>query len=131
MASYLDVAASGTDLEVAQLQRRGLPPRAVERVAKLFAVPKSRILEVTGISPSTYNRHVRMKKNLPLDATQALTRLVRLHAIARRVLPKPEKWFQETTPLLGNTSPLEAGSTEAGGRAVESLLHRIEYGSAA
>lgn len=131
MVSYFEVAASGSDLEVAALQTRGVPARAVDRVADLFGVTKGRLMDVAGISASTYSRHVRTRKNLPRDASEALTRLVRLHALAAGFLAKPEKWFLEKTPLLDGKSPLEAAGTEAGGRAVEALLHRIEHGGPA
>lgn len=131
MASYLDVAASGSDLEVARLQARGVPPRAVDRIAALFGLPKGRIMDIAGISASTYARHVRARKPLPQDASEALTRLVRLHGLSAAAMPRPAKWFLEATPFLDGLTPLDAAATEAGGRAVESLLLRIEHGGAA
>ncbi len=131
MASLVETIAASTNLEVARIQRAGLPPDAVDKVAKLFHIPKARLLRALEMPVTTIATKARNHTKLSRDESESITRVVRLHSQAEAILPHPTKWFLEPNPSLGGQAPLDAAGTEAGGRAVENLLIQVEFGTAA
>jgi putative toxin-antitoxin system antitoxin component (TIGR02293 family) len=72
-------------------------------------------------------------KRQPLN-TATSRRLARIEALAEDVLGNPKKahrWLREGLGILGGKSPLEVARTEAGARAVEQILAKIDWGGVA
>jgi putative toxin-antitoxin system antitoxin component (TIGR02293 family) len=89
----------------------------------------------TFIIPVRTLRH-RQAKNQPLtiEESDRVVRLARIQALAEDVFgdpPKANRWLREGLNILDNKSPLEIAQTEAGGRLVEQLLAKIDWGAAA
>jgi putative toxin-antitoxin system antitoxin component (TIGR02293 family) len=72
-------------------------------------------------------------KRQPLKSATS-KRLARIEAMAEEVLGNPrnaKRWLREGLGILGGKSPLEVGRTEAGARAVEQILAKIDWGGVA
>lgn len=89
----------------------------------------------TFIIPVRTLRHRQAKKQpLTIEESDRVVRLARIQALAEDVFGDPGKanrWLREKLSILDNKSPLEIAHTEAGGRVVEQLLAKIDWGAAA
>lgn len=131
VANYLEVLQGRDPVAIAREEHRGLPAGAVEKVAAMYGVSQTRLCRTLGISISRWQRAKAGGRRLSRDASEGLSRYVRLHAQASRLLREPERWFQDPTPFLEGRTPFEMADTEAGGRAVEAILGRLETGGPA
>ena len=130
--AYARVASVGSAAERAALQRKGVPVGAVKVLATRLHLAEAKVLQAIDLKPATYYRQKKQTNSLlPRDQTETITRLLRLHEKAKNSLPDPHAWFTSPSPHLEGATPLEYAATEDGGRVVESLLDRIEYGSVA
>lgn len=125
MSTYMEVLAGHDPVAAADAEQRGLPAGAVEKVADRFGVSATRLCKTLGISVSRWQRAKASRRRLPRDASESLSRYVRLHEEASRLLRNPNAWFQSPSPYLKGITPFEMASTEAGGRAVEQILGRL------
>jgi putative toxin-antitoxin system antitoxin component (TIGR02293 family) len=111
---------------------RGLPLTALEHVKQELRLADAEVAAAIGISPKTVSRRRRApRKALGLVVSDRLYRVARLFALATEVLEDTDRaraWLRAVQPGLANRSPLDLLSTEAGARAVEDLLGRIEHG---
>lgn len=119
-------------MERARQQTTGMPVGAVGHLAKMIHVPEKKVLEIIDFKSASYYRYRKQSgRKLARDQTETVGRLMRLFHIASKILPDPSAWFQTPSPHLEGETPLDFARTEDGGRVVESLLQRIEYGSVA
>jgi len=124
-----------TSLDLAEVVGRGLSVHAVDRLCAAIA-PAEPGLRYTIVSKATLaSRHKTARRRLNREESDRLTRLARLWAFAISVWGSEaaaRRFLAEPHPLLGGRVPREvATETEIGARAVEELLGRLKYGSAA
>lgn len=125
MGTYMEVLAGHDALAVADAEQRGLPAGAVEKIADRFGVSATQLCKTLGISISRWQRAKSNRQRLSRDASESLSRYVRLHEEASRLLRNPNAWFQSPSPYLKGRTPFTMAGTEAGGRAVEQVLGRL------
>lgn len=85
----------------------------------------------TVIADRTLERRVAEGKNLSVDEADAIIRLLRVTEAARRLFENDERadhWLRNINPALGGAIPIRVARTDVGGRAVEQVLGRLEYG---
>ncbi len=83
------------------------------------------------IPKRTLSRRLRAKEPLSVEETDRALRLARISAEAERVFGDPERsarWLREPSPALNQQRPLDVLRTEAGAKAVETLLGQIDHG---
>lgn len=124
-----------TSLDLAEEVTRGLSVHAVDRLCGMIA-PAEPGLRYQIVSKATLaRRHKTAKQRLSREESDRLARLARLWAFATDVWGSDaaaRQFLAEPHPLLGGRVPREmATETEIGARAVEELLGRLKYGSAA
>ena len=103
---------------------------AVGRLAERLDVLDLVILEVSDISERTFQRRKLDHKPLSASESDRVLRIARVAERAERVFASPDKarrWLSSPHSLLGR-APLELLGTDAGARAVEDELVRIDFG---
>lgn len=118
-------------LDVDREIRRGLPARMLLRFKRRTRMSFEEIAEVLDVSTKTIERAVARAGRLSTSASDRLYRMARLVALAERVLEDRDaamEWLHSPQHGLSGRVPFELLSSEAGARAVESLLERIEHG---
>jgi putative toxin-antitoxin system antitoxin component (TIGR02293 family) len=87
------------------------------------------------IIPARTRRHRHAKKEpLTPGESDRVVRLTRMQAMAEDVfgdVEKANRWLREGLSILGGKAPLDLAQTEAGGRVVEQILAKIDWGAAA
>lgn len=126
---------SFTSLDLADEIEKGLSVDTLDRLCGLIA-PAEPGLRYRIVSKATLARRQRAaKRRLNREESDRLARLARLWAFAVDVWGSEaaaRRFLSEPHPLLGGRIPREvATETEIGARAVEELLGRLKYGSAA
>jgi putative toxin-antitoxin system antitoxin component (TIGR02293 family) len=109
----------------------GLPARALERVAAQVGVDH-RVSESI-VPRATWARRRRTGRLSAAEGAK-LERLARAWVMALDVMGSAEnarEFLSRAHPLLGGEVPLDLIATEPGTRAVEQVLGRLKYGSAA
>lgn len=124
-----------TSLDLAALVMRGLPVKAVDRVCYLIA-PGDAKLRYSVVPKATLTRRQRtVDQRLSPEESDRVARLARIWAFALEIWGSAEeaqRFLAEPHPLLGGRIPrVVTIETEIGARAVEDLLGRLKYGSAA
>ena len=79
----------------------------------------------------TLARRVAHDEPLTIEETDKTLRLARVDQLASRVFgddQKASRWLRKPKTALGGKSPLSYLATEAGARAVEEMLNRIDHG---
>ena len=85
----------------------------------------------TIIPDRTLERRIAEGRPLTLDEVDAVIRLLRVVAAARRVfedVAKADRWLRRPNPALEGAVPIRLARTDLGGREVEAVLGRLEYG---
>ena len=85
----------------------------------------------TIIPDRTLDRRISARQNLTLDEADGIARLLRVVAAARRLFENDERadhWLRHPNPALDGAIPIRLARTDLGGRAVEQVLGRLEYG---
>jgi len=124
-----------TSLDLAREVGRGLSVVAIDRLCGAIA-PSEPNLRYRIVSKATLARRYRSaNRRLSRQESDCLARLARLWAFATDVWgseAEARRFLNEPHPLLGGRVPRDvATETEIGARAVEELLGRLKYGSAA
>jgi putative toxin-antitoxin system antitoxin component (TIGR02293 family) len=124
-----------TSLDLAQEVGKGLSVHAIDRLCGVIA-PTEPGLRYQIVSKATLaRRHKTVGQRLSREESDRLARLARLWAFAADVWGSAvaaRRFLSEPHPLLGGRIPRQvATETEIGARAVEELLGRLKYGSAA
>jgi putative toxin-antitoxin system antitoxin component (TIGR02293 family) len=126
---------SFTTLDLAEAVARGLRVDAVDRLCGLIA-PGEPAVRNRIVPKATFARRQRApERRLSAEEGDKVVRLARLFAFAADVwgsTAAAQRFFAEPHPLLGGRVPRDVATrTEVGARAVEDLLGRLKYGSAA
>ena len=124
-----------TALDLAQEVGKGLSVHAIDRLCGVIA-PAEPGLRYQIVSKATLaRRHKTPGQRLSREESDRLARLARLWAFAAEVwgsAAAARRFLSEPHPLLGGRIPRQvATETEVGARAIEELLGRLKYGSAA
>lgn len=83
------------------------------------------------IPDRTLERRIAEGKNLTLDEADAIARLLRVTAAARKLFEddaNADMWLRSANPALGNAVPIRLARSDLGARAVETIIGRLEYG---
>ena len=116
--------------ELGEQVRKGLPYESLEAVMERLDLSRETVAEALQLPPRTVARR-RRRLRLQLGESDRLFRLARIAAQATDVLGSTEKaarWLQRPNRALGGREPLRLLDTDAGARAVEAALGRIEHG---
>jgi len=130
-------SALGTDVssaaDLARVVARRIPLRSLQFVQKSGFFSDAEIQHL--IIPARTRRHRQEKKEpLTVEESDRLVRLTRTQALAEDVFLDAQKantWLREPLSELDGNAPLELAQTEAGGRVVEQILAKIDWGAAA
>lgn len=116
---------------------KGLPVASLERVAVLIgpAAPGGKTVTRLIIPAGTLKRRRQRGQPLSPQESQRLERAARLWTMALDVFGGPDnarRFLGQPHPLLRGQSPIEVAVTnDVGCKAVEHILGRLKYGSAA
>jgi len=112
-----------------RLAEEGLPTDAVAQLRPL-GISFTEVAEIV-IPPRTLKHRIARNERLSTEETERLLRVLRILALADRVFGDHEKalgWLRIPDPRHQNRRPLSLLRTEAGGKAVENALWRIDDG---
>ncbi|MEX2643408.1 MAG: antitoxin Xre/MbcA/ParS toxin-binding domain-containing protein [Acetobacterales bacterium] len=108
-------------------------PRATTEAVDLLAAgaySEAEIFELV-VPKRTLARRQARKEPLTVEETDKALRLARTADLARQVFgddAKAHRWLRKPKRELNGSTPLAFLASEAGGRTVEQLLHRIDHG---
>jgi putative toxin-antitoxin system antitoxin component (TIGR02293 family) len=129
----LGAGKRGGPLWMAETIAVGLPVAALDRVVHMIS-PDDQGLRFRFVPRATLARRVRTKK-LSGEESAKLARVAAVFVLAREVWGGDEEargFMRRGHPLLEDRSPLDvAMATEIGARLVETILGRLQYGTAA
>lgn len=100
-------------------------------MAELLTVDRALLLAVLGVSERTAQRKRAHAARLSPAASDRLSRIGRIYALAQEVLGdgrKAAQWLKRPSRALGQEAPLKLLDTDAGTQQVERELHQIQYG---
>ena len=121
----------------------GVPTWTVDLIAGATGAPAARVMELIGVSPSTFRRKDEAAEPLPDAAGHRVMGFLRVMATLRRLLEEsgdPEQlahfdleawaaqWMRAPLPALGGKTPAEMLRNPEGQRAVEQVLERMRGG---
>ena len=120
-----------TWLDAERLVERGLPFRAIERLADTSGMTYERIKKLARLTAATFVRRRQAGRLSPAESERVL-RVSRLFEQAVDLFHGDQagarRWLDTPLPALGNRPPLDLAQTEVGAREVEDLIGRIQYG---
>lgn len=114
--------------------RKGAPASNLVGVAEALRLPRERVYELVGLSPSTAKRKLAKDEALDSMSTERLTRLGAIEKLAEETFGSTllaSEWLQTVNVGLGHVTPLSMLDTEIGCREVSRVLNAIAYGGAA
>ena len=121
----------------------GVPTYMVELIAGATGESVTRVMDMIGVSQTTYRRKDEAHEPLPDAAGHRVMGFLRVMATLRRLLEEsgdPEQlaefdleawvaqWMREPLPELGDKTPAEMLRNPEGQRAVEQVLERMRGG---
>jgi putative toxin-antitoxin system antitoxin component (TIGR02293 family) len=121
----------------------GVPTHMVDLIAGATGEPVARVMDVIGVSQTTYRRKDEAREPLPDAAGHRVMGFLRVMATLRRLLEEsgdPQQlarfdleawiagWMREPLPELGGKTPAEMLRNPEGQRAVEQVLERMRGG---
>lgn len=110
--------------------RAGLPVQELEALQTSLDVPMDKLAPKLGMSKATLHRRKAQGRLGPMESDRVI-RFARLMGKAVEVMEgehAARRWLTSPQVGLGGAVPLDYAETEVGGREVEDLLGRIEYG---
>lgn len=129
--SRQDTPASVTAKQTIGAVRKGLPAARLNRIAQTLGVDRAMLLEILGISQRTLQRKHVLSARLSPAASDRLSRIDRIYALAAEVFGDGEKaaeWLKRPSRALGKELPLRLLDTDAGTQQVERELRQIQHG---
>jgi len=111
--------------------RQGLPAARLDQMAELLAVDRALLLGVLGVSARTVERKRAHSARLSPAASDRLSRIGRIYALAQEVLgdgQKAAQWLKRPSRALALEAPLKLLDTDAGAQQVERELRQIQHG---
>ena len=121
----------------------GVPTYMVDVIAGATGEAAAHVMDVIGVSPTTYRRKDEAREPLPDAAGHRVMGFLRVMATLQRLLEEsgdPQqvaafdldtwvaRWMREPLPELGNKTPAEMLRNPEGQRAVEGVLERMRGG---
>jgi putative toxin-antitoxin system antitoxin component (TIGR02293 family) len=100
-------------------------------MAELLAVDRTLLLQILGVSQRTIQRKQVLSERLSPAASDRLSRIDRIYALAVEVFgdgEKAAKWLKRPSRPLANEWPLRLLDTDAGAQQVERELRQIQFG---
>lgn len=132
-SNVLGLAENYSDLDWAQLLSEGLPTSAFERLCETIA-PDNKAFRYALVPRSTLLRRRKEKRMTP-DESERIQRMAEIWAFAQEVFgdaAKARQFLHQPHALLRGERPIDLAIANAkGARAVEGVLGRLKYGSAA
>jgi putative toxin-antitoxin system antitoxin component (TIGR02293 family) len=122
---------SATEMDLVNIIRGGIKPKALDNLAEELHVKDSYLFKYLHMSYRTLLRYKKNKKKLPQDISDQLVQIARVYIQAIEVLEEREKaaeWIKRKNRALGNNAPIELMDTSAGINMVLDVLGRIEHG---
>ena len=111
--------------------RKGFPAEQLERTARILSIDRAILLRVLGLSERTLQRKHLASARLSPAASDRLSRIERIYALALDVFGDRQKailWLKRPSRALGNELPLKFLDTDPGTQRVERELRQIQYG---
>jgi putative toxin-antitoxin system antitoxin component (TIGR02293 family) len=133
--------ASG--IELYDAVEAGVPAWTVDVIAESTGKPSTSVMEMLGLSATTFRRKDEAKEPLPDVVGHRVMGWLRIAATLRRLLEEsgdPDalasfdlatwlaEWMRQSLPALGGKSPAEMLRNPEGLRAVEQLIERMRGG---
>jgi putative toxin-antitoxin system antitoxin component (TIGR02293 family) len=118
-------------LQIDEMVREGIPAKMLRDIATRLKLDRNVLADAVRIPRRTLERRLASNTQLRFDEGERAVRIARLLAKADEIFEDREEaelWFVERQDVLGQRSPLELCGTEAGARAVEQVLKRIDEG---
>lgn len=118
-----------SETEVARVVERGLPASSVERLLGL-GFERREVFRLV-IPQRTLTHRKQRRQALTGDESDKIVRLARVRTLAGRVFGNDDKawrWLRKRKRRFDDKSPVDLLGTEAGARAVEEELFRIDEG---
>lgn len=121
----------------------GVPTWLVDLIAGATGEPSTRVMDMIGVSPTTFRRKDEAEEPLPDAAGHRVMGFLRVMATLRRLLEESgdpaqlaqfdleawgARWMREPLPELGGKTPAEMLRNPEGQRAVEQVLERMRGG---
>jgi len=109
----------------------GLPAASALAFKEALRLTNTELAAVLGVSLRTLARLDPARARLDSVSGDRLVRAARLYSIAAEVLEDSQaaaRWLKTPQRALGGAVPLQLAETDAGTRAVEALLGRMEHG---
>lgn len=134
---------SSSGVELFDAVEAGVPTYLVDVIAGATGETANEVMDLVGVSPTTFRRKVEAKEPLPdvvghrvvgfLRAAATLRRLLQESADAQRLKEVDLEswiagWMREELPELGGKTPAEMLRNPEGQRAVEEVLERMGGG---
>ena len=120
-----------TPSKLIEMLQAGLPFSELQDLQSSLNIASERLAPMLGISKATFHRRKSHDGKLPPAVSDRVLRYARLLGQALKVFNGPaaaKLWLNAPQVGLGGAVPLDYARTELGGREVENLLGRIEYG---
>lgn len=110
----------------------GLPVEEFDGLRGLLGITVEEMTALIGISPATLSRRRARQERLDRDHSDRLVRYARLYGLAISYFDGNDAaagdWLRTGLPAFRGETPLRHAITEIGGREVEDLLGRLEFG---
>jgi len=120
----------GSELELAEHVRLGIPTETVDYVLGSGIVEPQVFYD--HVAPRrTLSHRKGTERRLSPEQSDRFARVLRLHARAEEALgdaDRAARWLKKANRALNGKRPIDLLSTDAGTRAVEKVLGRIEHG---
>jgi len=111
--------------------RKGLSTGRLEQMAQRLDVDRAFLLRIIGVSERTLQRKHERAARLSPAASDRLSRIDRIFALASEVFGNGEKaaqWLKRPNRALAREMPLGLLDTDAGAQQVERELRQIQFG---
>jgi len=131
-AKLLGIKSIKNPIAFHEMVSAGFPAQCVVTFKKLSGFTNVEVSETLGISEKTFMRlQAKPRRRIDPVVSDRLYRTAKLLALTEEVLEDPvqaREWLNEPQFGLGNRTPRELLTTDAGTREVEELLLRMEHG---
>lgn len=120
----------GADLQLAERIAKGFPARAVDELIESGLVEAAVMYEIV-VPRRTLADRKQKKKPLSPEQSDRLARVLRIYTRAAEAIgdvTRASRWLHKDNRALGGRRPIELLGSDAGARAVEKVLGRIEHG---
>jgi putative toxin-antitoxin system antitoxin component (TIGR02293 family) len=129
-ASLLGLNATNL-LELGAAVGEGLSPEAPPRLARHLGLTLGQMLDLIGLSESTYHSHRRKGRSLGSDSSARLVHLARVTEAAEGYFEDAavaRQWLLTPRLTFGNQTPLQFALLPGGAEYVTTVLSRLEHG---